>query len=141
IIQDLLATTDRARLRSVQQAISLWKNALLGPDAAAQAAVSPGEVEAARVYRSYDATLAAYQSVDFDDLIRIPAQLMEANEEVRTRWQNRVRYLLVDEYQDTNVCQYRLVQLLCGDRAMFTAVGDDDQAIYEIGRATCRERV
>src|SRR5690606_22505110 len=77
-----------------------------------------------------------YQAVDFDDLIRIPAQLLESNEEVRTRWQNRVRYLLVDEYQDTNACQYRLVQLLSGDRAMFTAVGDDDQAIYAWRGAT-----
>jgi len=136
IVQELLATTDRARLRSVQQAISLWKNALLDPDAAARAASTPGEVEAARVYRSYDATLAAYQSVDFDDLIRIPAQLLESNDEVRERWQNRVRYLLVDEYQDTNVCQYRLVQRLTGARAMFTAVGDDDQAIYAWRGAT-----
>ena len=86
--------------------------------------------------RSYAATLAAYQAVDFDDLIRIPALLLAGNEEVRTRWQNRVRYLLVDEYQDTNVCQYRLVQLLTGQRAMFTAVGDDDQAIYAWRGAT-----
>src|SRR5690606_11002466 len=104
IIQELLATTDRGRLRAVQSIISLWKNALLGPDDAARTAATPGEVEAARVYRNYSATLAAYQAVDFDDLIRIPAQLLEHNEEVRTRWQNRVRYLLVDEYQDTNVC-------------------------------------
>jgi len=136
IIQELLATTDRGRLRAVQSIISLWKNALLGPDDAACTAATPGEVEAANVYRNYSATLAAYQAVDFDDLIRIPAQLLENNEEVRTRWQNRVRYLLVDEYQDTNVCQYRLVQLLCGDRAMFTAVGDDDQAIYAWRGAT-----
>jgi len=136
IIQELLATTDRGRLRTVQSIISLWKNALLGPDDAARTAATPGEVEAANVYRNYAATLAAYQAVDFDDLIRIPAQLLENNEEVRTRWQNRVRYLLVDEYQDTNVCQYRLVQLLCGDRAMFTAVGDDDQAIYAWRGAT-----
>ncbi|MBO1113712.1 UvrD-helicase domain-containing protein [Bordetella petrii] len=136
IIQELLATTDRGRLRAVQSIISLWKNALLGPDDAARTAATPGEVEAANVYRSYSATLAAYQAVDFDDLIRIPAQLLESNEAVRTRWQNRVRYLLVDEYQDTNVCQYRLVQLLCGDRAMFTAVGDDDQAIYAWRGAT-----
>ncbi|OZI82575.1 UvrD-helicase domain-containing protein [Bordetella genomosp. 2] len=136
IIQELLATTDRGRLRAVQSIISLWKNALLGPDDAARIAATPGEVEAANVYRNYSATLAAYQAVDFDDLIRIPAQLLESNEEVRTRWQNRVRYLLVDEYQDTNVCQYRLVQLLCGDRAMFTAVGDDDQAIYAWRGAT-----
>ncbi|MFJ1299913.1 UvrD-helicase domain-containing protein [Pseudomonadota bacterium AL_CKDN230030165-1A_HGKHYDSX7] len=136
IIQELLVTTDRNRLREVQGIISLWKNALLEPDQAANVAITPTEVEAVQIYRSYAATLAAYQAVDFDDLIRIPALLLENNEEVRTRWQNRVRYLLVDEYQDTNVCQYRLVQLLTGMRAMFTAVGDDDQAIYAWRGAT-----
>jgi len=136
IVQELLATTDKSRLRAVQQTISLWKNALLDPDGAEKSASTPSEFEAARVYRSYAATLAAYQAVDFDDLILVPARLLENNEEVRTRWQNRVRYLLVDEYQDTNVCQYRLVQLLTGDRAMFTAVGDDDQAIYAWRGAT-----
>lgn len=136
IIQELLATTDKGRLRHVQGIISLWKNALMDPDDAAREAITPGDVEAANVYRSYAATLAAYQAVDFDDLIRIPAILLANNEEVRTRWQNRVRYLLVDEYQDTNVCQYRLVQLLTGPRAMFTAVGDDDQAIYAWRGAT-----
>ena len=136
IIQELLATTDKGRLRHVQGIISLWKNALMEPDDAAREAITPGDVEAANVYRSYAATLAAYQAVDFDDLIRIPALLLANNEEVRTRWQNRVRYLLVDEYQDTNVCQYRLVQLLTGPRAMFTAVGDDDQAIYAWRGAT-----
>ena len=136
IIQELLATTDKGRLRHVQGIISLWKNALMEPDDAAREAITPGDVEAANVYRSYAATLAAYQAVDFDDLIRIPALLLANNEEVRTRWQNRVRYLLVDEYQDTNVCQYRLVQLLTGPRAMFTAVGDDYQAIYAWRGAT-----
>ena len=136
IIQDLLATTDRGRLRAVQQTISLWKNAMLDPDAAANFASTPSEVEAARVYRSYDATLAAYQAVDFDDLIAIPAQIFERSIEAREKWQKKVRYLLVDEYQDTNVCQYRLVQWLTGARAMFTAVGDDDQAIYAWRGAT-----
>jgi ATP-dependent DNA helicase Rep len=136
IIQDLLATTDRGRLRAVQQTISLWKNAMLDPDAAANFASSPSEVEAARVYRSYNATLAAYQAVDFDDLIAIPAQIFERSIEAREKWQKKVRYLLVDEYQDTNVCQYRLVQWLTGARAMFTAVGDDDQAIYAWRGAT-----
>ncbi|MYN14827.1 UvrD-helicase domain-containing protein [Pusillimonas sp. TS35] len=136
IIQELLATTDKARLRTVQQNISLWKNALMDPDAADQAAASPSEAEAAKVYRSYSATLAAYQAVDFDDLIRLPAMLMRDNAEVRQRWQNRVHYLLVDEYQDTNVCQYQLVRWLTGSRAMFTAVGDDDQAIYAWRGAT-----
>jgi ATP-dependent DNA helicase Rep len=136
LVQELLSTTDKARLRTVYQTISLWKNALLDPDAAAATATTPAEHEAARVYRSYVETLAAYQAVDFDDLIRLPADLLASNETVRTRWQNRVRYLLVDEYQDTNVCQYRLMQLLAGPRAMFTAVGDDDQAIYAWRGAT-----
>lgn len=136
IIQELLDTTDKGRLRAVQSTISLWKNALLDPDGAAAAAKTPDDVEAAHIYRSYDATLRAYQSVDFDDLIRVPALLFERNEEVRRRWQARVRYLLVDEYQDTNECQYRLVRWLTGDRARFTAVGDDDQAIYAWRGAT-----
>jgi ATP-dependent DNA helicase Rep len=136
LVQELLATTDRARLRAVQQAISLWKNALLDPDGAARAARDANEAEAARVYHSYQATLKAYQSVDFDDLIRLPAQLLAGDSPLRTRWQSRVQYLLVDEYQDTNVCQYQMVRLLCGDRAMLTAVGDDDQAIYAWRGAT-----
>ncbi|MFV0284627.1 MAG: UvrD-helicase domain-containing protein [Castellaniella sp.] len=136
IVQELLATTDRGRLRAVQQTISLWKNALLDPDGAARVAQGPDEAEAVRIYRSYEATLRAYQSVDFDDLIRLPARILATDETVRARWQARILYLLVDEYQDTNACQYQLVRLLCGDRAMFTAVGDDDQAIYAWRGAT-----
>lgn len=136
IVQDLLATTDKARLRSVQSTISLWKNALVEPDEAERNAASATELDAARVYRSYRDTLVAYQAVDFDDLIRLPARLLQENEEARERWQSRLRYLLVDEYQDTNVCQYELVRLLTGPRAMFTAVGDDDQAIYAWRGAT-----
>jgi ATP-dependent DNA helicase Rep len=136
IVQELLATTDRGRLKAVQTCISLWKNALLDPDDAERIAITSADKEAARVYRSYNATLVAYQAVDFDDLIYLPAQVLARHAEVRDRWQNRVRYLLVDEYQDTNACQYRLVQLLTGMRAMFTAVGDDDQAIYTWRGAT-----
>ena len=87
----------------------------------------------ARIYRSYVATLQAYQAVDFDDLIRLPVELFRNNEPIRDRWQRRLRYLLMDEYQDTNTCQYELVKLLVtgiGKKPMFTAVGDDDQAIY-----------
>ncbi|GAA5232888.1 AAA family ATPase [Verticiella sediminum] len=136
ILQDLLATTDKARLRSVQHTISLWKNGLIEPDEAERTAASATERDAAKVYRSYRDTLVAYQAVDFDDLIRLPARLLEEHAQARERWQSRVRYLLVDEYQDTNVCQYRLVRLLTGPRAMFTAVGDDDQAIYAWRGAT-----
>lgn len=136
IIQDMLATTDKARLKAVQQSISLWKNALISPDDAEKVAATPSQAEAAKIYRNYDATLKAYQSVDFDDLIRLPAWLLQHDSAVRERWQARVQYLLVDEYQDTNECQYRLVQMLTGQRAMFTAVGDDDQAIYAWRGAT-----
>ncbi|ETF03334.1 ATP-dependent DNA helicase Rep [Advenella kashmirensis W13003] len=136
VIQELLATTDKGRLRSVQQQISLWKNALITPDDAEKLAETPDEQDAARVYRSYDATLRAYQSVDFDDLIVMPAKLMSTNDELRERWQRRCRYMLIDEYQDTNVCQYQWVRSLTGLRDMFTAVGDDDQAIYAWRGAT-----
>lgn len=136
IVQEMLATTDKGRIRMVQQKISLWKNDLVSPDMAERLAQTPDEVDAALVYRSYDATLKAYQSVDFDDLVRLPAQLMMQNAEVRERWQKRVKYLLVDEYQDTNVCQYEWVKQLTGFRNMFTAVGDDDQAIYAWRGAT-----
>src|SRR5690606_34103139 len=96
IIQELLATTDKARLRGVQQEISLWKNALYDPDVAERTANTPSQLEAAKVYRHYCATLEAYQAVDFDDLVRLPAQILENNEVVRKRWQERVHYLLVD---------------------------------------------
>lgn len=130
LIQSLIATTDRARLKAVQQRISLWKNALVTPDQAAHLADSPQALEAVQTYHSYQATLRAYQSVDFDDLILLPCQVLADSEDVRQKWQHRMGYLLVDEYQDTNQCQYQLLKHLTGPRAMFTAVGDDDQAIY-----------
>jgi ATP-dependent DNA helicase Rep len=68
--------------------------------------------------------------MDFDDLIMIPTLLLDSNIALQERWQNRFRYLLVDEYQDTNTSQYQLVKLLVGQRARFTVVGDDDQSIY-----------
>lgn len=130
LIQSLIATTDRARLKAVQQRISLWKNALVTPDQAAHLADSPQALEAVHTYHSYQATLQAYQSVDFDDLILLPCQVLGESEETRQKWQHRMGYLLIDEYQDTNQCQYQLLKHLTGSRAMFTAVGDDDQAIY-----------
>ena len=136
ILQDLAATTDRKLVRAIQNRISLWKNALVGADAAVTVASGADEAVAARIYRSYVATLRAYQAVDFDDLISRVVELFEAHEEVRYRWQSRLRYILVDEVQDTNACQYALLRQLTGTRAAFTAVGDDDQAIYAWRGAT-----
>jgi len=130
ILAELLGNPDKAQLRAVQSRISMWKNSLVGPGQALELAQEPLELAASRLYGEYERTLRAYQSVDFDDLIRLPAKLFEAEPEALTRWQGRLRHLLVDEYQDTNRCQYRLLQLLAGVRAAFTAVGDGDQAIY-----------
>ncbi|MGE5387019.1 MAG: UvrD-helicase domain-containing protein [Betaproteobacteria bacterium] len=130
IISDLAKSVDKGTIRRLQGIISNWKNALLSPEAARAIAANEHEALAAQVYVSYAATLKAYQAVDFDDLIMLPAQIFESHPEICEKWQNRLRYLLVDEYQDTNACQYRLLKQLTGPRAQFTAVGDDDQAIY-----------
>jgi ATP-dependent DNA helicase Rep len=133
VVSDLAITTDKQEIRRIQNAISLWKNGLVDPEDAIRAAKDEEEAQAARIFRSYVATLQAYQAVDFDDLIRLPVELFRNNESIRDRWQRRLRYLLMDEYQDTNTCQYELVKLLVtglGKKPMFTAVGDDDQAIY-----------
>ena len=110
--------------------ISRWKNDFVSIDKAFEIATSPHEVRAAKLYRSYQRQLKAYNAIDFDDLILLPLQLFRQNAEVLKQWQNKYRFLLVDEYQDTNVCQYELVKLLTGLRKELTVVGDDDQSIY-----------
>ena len=130
IIAQLVGTTDRKVARAVQSQISLWKNAGLEPDEAAASARDNQAHAAAHAYRDYAATLKGYQAVDFDDLIGLPLHMLRTQPEVTERWQNRLRYLLVDEYQDTNATQYELLRRLVGPRAAFTAVGDDDQSIY-----------
>jgi ATP-dependent DNA helicase Rep len=118
------ATTD-ARSR-----ISQWKNDLVAPAAALSHAADEREARLARLYGEYQRALRAYNAVDFDDLILRPVELLREHAELRERWQNRTRYLLVDEYQDTNGAQYELVRLLVGVRGALTVVGDDDQSIY-----------
>ena len=130
IVAELMATRDRARVRAVQWKISAWKNALVVPDQALAAAATEPDVEAGRVYQKYGAALAAYQAVDFDDLIALPVASLERDPRAAEHWQKHIAYLLIDEYQDTNPAQYQLLRLLTGMRAAFTAVGDDDQAIY-----------
>ena len=130
ILSDILATTDKQLLRKTQWQISAWKNAFLTPDQAKATADEDLTVAAAKVYQIYQQTLKAYQAVDFDDLIKLPVELFEQHPEVLNKWQHKLKYLLIDEYQDTNTCQYKLVKLLTGVQGYFTAVGDDDQAIY-----------
>jgi len=137
LMRDAGATTCAATARRWQWTISLWKNQGLDAAAAEAQAENPDQLQAARVMARYQERLAAYQAVDFDDLIGLPVALLQRHAEVRAKWQAQLRHVLVDEVQDTNAQQYELLKLLVGagdggrdPPAMFTAVGDDDQSIY-----------
>lgn len=121
---------DTDLLDGVQSQISNWKSGLVEPERALSEAQSPTEEIWARVYTRYNKALGAYNAVDFDDLIRLPSKLFSENPDVLARWQSKIRYLLVDEYQDTNSSQYNVVKQLVGDKGALTVVGDDDQSIY-----------
>jgi len=114
----------------IKNLIDSWKNDLILPDEALAKARGPKEQTAAIVYLHYQRTLKAYNAVDFNDLILLPVKLFQEHPDILEKWQNRIRYLLVDEYQDTNASQYLLVKMLVGMRNQFTVVGDDDQSIY-----------
>ena len=109
--------------------IGQWKNAFVTPEQAVSRADATN-FSAALLYEAYTRSLKAYNAVDFDDLILLPVLLFQQHAPVLEKWQNKIRYLLVDEYQDTNITQYQLVKLLAGNLGRFTVVGDDDQSIY-----------
>ncbi|TYB28800.1 DNA helicase Rep [Aggregatibacter actinomycetemcomitans] len=121
---------DKELLRELINRISNWKNDLCSPQQALGLARDNKEQTFAHCYDRYNKQLRAYNALDFDDLIMLPTLLFKQNAEVRSKWQEKIRYLLVDEYQDTNTSQYELIKLLVGERARFTVVGDDDQSIY-----------
>lgn len=130
ILRDAGGTTDAAQAKRWQWTISAWKNQGLTAAQAAAVAQDDGERVTATVMARYQERLLAYQAVDFDDLIGLPVTLLNAHPEAREKWQDTLRHVLVDEYQDTNAQQYELLKLLVGARGHFTAVGDDDQSIY-----------
>ncbi|WP_392538273.1 UvrD-helicase domain-containing protein [Legionella sp. 227] len=123
--------TEREFILQIQQRISRWKNDFLTPE---QVVNNPSDApyyeEAALLYPRYQQALKAYNAVDFDDLIRLPVSLLTEHPSVAEYWQNKIRHLLVDEYQDSNTSQYLMVKKLTGIQARFTVVGDDDQSIY-----------
>ena len=121
---------DKETLRRARWQISTWKNDLIDPDTALNAVDDDFDAFYAALYGAYQRALRVYNAVDFDDLILLPVTLLRDDPALRERWQNRIRYLLVDEYQDTNGAQYELVKLLVGVRGALTVVGDDDQSIY-----------
>jgi ATP-dependent DNA helicase Rep len=121
---------DKDLLRQLLSSISNWKNDMLTPEQVKARAKSEQQQLFAFCFDMYQKQMKAYNALDFDDLILMPVLLLRNNEEARLRWQSRIRYLLVDEYQDTNTSQYELVKLIVGERGRLTVVGDDDQSIY-----------
>jgi ATP-dependent DNA helicase Rep len=133
LLKDLLRkrdNTEETAISGAQWRISGWKNDLIDPNQALAQAEDELDTAQAILYAAYQRALKAYNAVDFDDLILLPVQLLHSNPQALEAWQNRIRHLLVDEYQDTNLAQYELVKLLGGVSAAFTVVGDDDQSIY-----------
>jgi len=133
VLREVGGCSDNAQARRWQWQISLWKNQ--GHDSAGAPAADDDQRIAARVMALYEQRLAAFQAVDFDDLIALPLKLLQRDAEARARWQSAFGHVLVDEYQDTNAVQYDLLKALVSPpderrAGRFTAVGDDDQSIY-----------
>lgn len=123
-------TEDKDLLKLLVATISNWKNDLLSPEQTIALAKSDRDRVFSHFYDQYQNQLKAYNALDFDDLIMLPTLLFKQFPEAKERWQQKIRYLLVDEYQDTNTSQYELIKLLVGHEGNFTVVGDDDQSIY-----------
>lgn len=135
VVRELLKADldDNGLVDRVRNQISNWKNELISPSQAERLAMTnPTEVAAARIYTEYERYLQACNAVDLDDLLYLPNVMLRKFDNIRLKWQQRVKYLLVDEYQDTNTAQYQLVKTLVGGSKGdgLTAVGDDDQSIY-----------
>jgi DNA helicase II / ATP-dependent DNA helicase PcrA len=124
--------------RGIHAQISAAKNQLVTPEEYAERVSSFHDQTVAEVYDLYQKRLIASNAVDFDDLLMLTVQVLESFPEARDRWQKAFRYILVDEYQDTNHAQYRLLQLLAEKHRNVCAVGDPDQSIYAFRGADIR---
>ena len=125
--------------RSLMSAISSAKNELILPDEfELNAGGDFAKLKIAKVYREYEAQLKANNALDFDDLLVKTVQLLQTQPDVLENYQERFRYIMVDEYQDTNTVQFQLVRLLTGKYRNLCVVGDDDQSIYKFRGANIR---
>ncbi|MEB3299454.1 MAG: UvrD-helicase domain-containing protein [Candidatus Sericytochromatia bacterium] len=138
VLHDLGISSDLLTPRQALSAISRAKS--MGRSAAAYAETARHRLEdaIARVWEGYDAALGRQNALDFDDLLAIAVRLLEERREVLAYWQQRFRHILVDEYQDTNQAQYRLIRLLAEGHRNLTVVGDVDQSIYSFRAADFR---
>ncbi|HEY5945907.1 MAG TPA: UvrD-helicase domain-containing protein, partial [Kofleriaceae bacterium] len=116
--------------KAVLTRISLAKNAFVAPEEFEGNPADDYDAMTAEVYPKYQETLRSCAAFDFDDLIVEPVRLIEGNDEVRERWSNRYRFVMVDEFQDTNAAQLRMVKALVAQHGNLCVVGDDDQSIY-----------
>jgi len=134
VLQDILDNSqqpiDKAQLSPLSWQISTWKNQSILPAQAMSIAEDAVQQLAAALYEQYQQYNRVCNSVDFDDLILTPLTLFNEQPAILEKWQNSTRYLLLDEYQDTNTTQYELFKHLVGSLGQFTVVGDDDQSIY-----------
>ena len=139
ILKDLELDEKRYPVRAVLGEISRAKDGRIGAAAFLQEARKSGDyrrLQMGKIYEEYMRRMFAANAMDFDDLIFFTVKLLEEHEEVRDYWQKRFRYILVDEYQDTNLLQYRLAAILAGKWGNICVVGDDDQSIYKFRGAT-----
>ncbi|MDP3064359.1 MAG: UvrD-helicase domain-containing protein [Chloroflexota bacterium] len=128
----------RYPIRAVRERISRAKSLLHDPQAYAASADGYYEQIVSRVYQRYQERLRANRAVDFDDLLLLAVQLLQSNQEVREKYQKRYLHVMIDEFQDTNIAQYRLAQLLAGGYKNICVVGDPDQSIYSWRNADLR---
>ena len=139
VMKELRVDEKELPARLILTHISRAKDAMQFPDDYAAKADAAGDARLDTVsacYTAYQRRLREANALDFDDIILLTVQLLQDYEEVRVFWQNRFRYVLIDEYQDTNRLQYRLAALLAGGRENICVVGDDDQSIYKFRGAT-----
>ncbi|HMJ72761.1 MAG TPA: UvrD-helicase domain-containing protein [Solirubrobacterales bacterium] len=137
-MEELHVDPKRYPPRAIRSQISGAKNQLVDADAYAQVQGSVFEETAAGVYKLYEKRMLEANAMDFDDLLVRTVNALELFEEVRERWRRTFRHVLVDEYQDTNHAQYRLLQLLAADHGNLMVVGDDDQSVYGFRHADIR---
>ena len=130
--------TKRYTPRAMQSQISSAKNKLIWPEVYAETVGSPFEEIVAEVYKDYTRELLRMNAMDYDDLLLNAVRLLEKNQEVRDRYANQFRWVMVDEYQDTNAVQYRWLQLLTSEHRNLAVVGDDAQSIYRFSAADIR---
>ena len=130
VLSELQLDTDKYAPAAVAATVSDAKNRLITSARYEELAADDWQRNVARAYRAYQIALKENGALDFDDLLCRSVWYLERHPEVLERWQRRFRHILVDEYQDTNHCQYRLIRLLAGDEGSVFAVGDPDQSIY-----------